>query len=90
MKADAGTSENDLRTMKVSHFAVFTVSLQCTDGVRGVSRGTPRPPTSVTRRKGSFQILRHDNLLGLIGRPHSPAQALAEEREERRWLDWDR
>ncbi len=34
--------------------------------------------------------MRHDDLLGLIGRSHSPAQAQAEEREERRRLDLDR
>ncbi len=33
--------------------------------------------------------MRHENLLGLIGRSHFPAYAQAEEREERRLLDWD-
>ncbi len=34
--------------------------------------------------------MRYEHLLGLIGRSHSPAQAQAEESEERRRLDWDR
>ncbi len=39
---------------------------------------------------GMFPTVRHEHLLGFIGRSHSPAQAQAEEREERRRLDWDR
>ncbi len=34
--------------------------------------------------------MRHEHLLGLIGRSHSIVQAQAEEREESRRLDWDR
>ncbi len=33
--------------------------------------------------------MRDENILGLIGRSHSPAQAQTEEREERRRFDWD-
>ncbi len=39
---------------------------------------------------GRFPSVRHAYLLGLIGRPHFPAQAQAEESENGRWLDWDR
>ncbi len=39
-------------------------------------------------RGGRFPTMRHEHLLGLIRRSHSPAQA--EEREESRRLDWDR
>ncbi len=38
---------------------------------------------------GRFPIVRPEHLLGLIGRSHSPDQAQAEEREERRRLDWE-
>ncbi len=39
---------------------------------------------------GRFPTVRHAYLLGLVGRSHFPAQALAEESEDRRRLDWDR
>ncbi len=39
---------------------------------------------------GRFPSVRHEYLLGLIGRPHFPAQAQVEEREDRRRFDWDR
>ncbi len=39
---------------------------------------------------GRFPTVRHEHLLGSIARSHFPAQAHAEEREERRWLDLDR
>ncbi len=81
--------------MKNHCLTVFTVSLQYTDEVKVVSRGTPRSRTSVTwgiwwlvsaaekdgKSKGRFPKVRHEHLLGLIGRSHSPAQAQAEERE---------
>ncbi len=41
-------------------------------------------------RGGRFPTVRYEHLLGLIGRSHFPAQSQAEEREERRRLDWDR
>ncbi len=39
---------------------------------------------------GRFPSVRHEYLLGLIGRSHFPVQAQVEEREDRRRLDWDR
>ncbi len=39
---------------------------------------------------GRFSTVRHEHLLGLIGRSHFPAQAQAEESEERKRLDWER
>ncbi len=42
------------------------------------------------KRGGRFSTVRHEHFLGLIGGSHSAAQAQAEEREERRRLDWDR
>ncbi len=41
-------------------------------------------------RGGRLPTVRHEHLLGLIGRSHSPAQAQAEERTERRRVDLDR
>ncbi len=69
-----------------------------------MSRGTSRSRTPVTwgirwsvsaaekdkERGGRFPTVRYEHLLGLIGRSHFPAQAQAEERKERRRLDWDR
>ncbi len=52
--------------------------------VVGVCRGE-------RRRKGrGLPIVRHEHFLGLIDRSHSPAQAQAVEREERRWFNWGR
>ncbi len=78
--------------------------MQWADAVKVVSRGTPRSRTSVTwgirwsvsaaekdgeiRRR--FPTVRHEHLLGLIGKSHFPAQAQAEDSEEKRWPDWDR
>ncbi len=98
------SSQKDLRTMKSNRLAVFAASLQCTDEVNVVSRGTPRSRTSVTwgiwwsvsaaekdgERGGRSPIVRHEHFLGLIDRSHSPAQAQAEEREGRRWFNWGR
>ncbi len=67
-------------------------------------RGAPKSRTSViwgiqwsvsTVEKdgesgGRFRTVRHEHLLGLVGRSHFPAQLQAEESEERRLLDWDR
>ncbi len=39
---------------------------------------------------GRFPSVRHEHLLGLIGRSHFPGQAQVEEREDRWRLDWDR
>ncbi len=39
---------------------------------------------------GMFPTVGHAHLLGLIGRSTFPAQAQAEEREERKRLNWDR
>ncbi len=61
--------------MKSNRLAVLAASLQCPDEVKVVARGTPRSRTSVTSG------IQH--LLKLIDRTHSPAQARAEEREER-------
>ncbi len=69
-----------------------------------MSRGIPRSRTSVTwgiwwsvsaavkdkERRGRFPTVKYEHLLGLIGRSHFPAQPQAEERKERRRLDWDR
>ncbi len=74
------------------------------DAVKVVSRGTPKSRTSViwgiqwlvsTVEKdgesgGGFPTVKHDHLLGLVGRCHFPAQVHAEESEERKLLDWDR
>ncbi len=43
-----GNSQKDLRAMKSNCLAVFAASLQCTDEVKVVARGTPRSQTSVT------------------------------------------
>ncbi len=78
--------------MKSNRLAVFAVSLQCTDEFKDVSRVTPRSRTSVSgwsvsaaekdrEMGGRFSTVRHENLMGLIGRPHSSAQAQAEEGE---------
>ncbi len=40
-------------------------------------------------RGGRFPTVKHEHLLGLIGRSHSTAQAQAAEREERRKLEWE-
>ncbi len=90
-------SQKDLRTMKGNRLAIFTASLQCIDKAKVVSRGIPRSQTSVTRgiwwlvsatgndgeRGGRFPTVRHEHLLGLIGRSHSTAQTQADERKER-------
>ncbi len=39
---------------------------------------------------GRFPTVRHEHLLGLIGRSHFPTQTQEKESEERRWHDWDR
>ncbi len=66
-----------------------------------MSSGTPRSRTSVTwgiwwlasaaekdgERGGRFPIMRQEHLLGMLGRSHSPAQDMAEERKKRRRLD---
>ncbi len=39
---------------------------------------------------GRFPTVRYAHLLGLIDRSHFSAQAHAEEREDRRQVDWDR
>ncbi len=65
-----------------------------------MSRVIPGSRTSVTwgnrwsvsaeekdgERGERFPTVRHEHLLGLIGRSHFPAQAQAEEREDRRQL----
>ncbi len=48
IKADVDSSENDWRSMTSNRLAVIAASLQCTDEVKVVSRGTPRSRTSVT------------------------------------------
>ncbi len=75
--------------MKSNRLAVFAASLQCTDELKVVSMGNARSRTSVTwgiwrltsaaekdgEIGGGFPTLRHERLLGLIGRFHSSAQA---------------
>ncbi len=104
MNAVLDSSQKDVRTIKSNRLAVFAASLQWTDAVKVVSRGTPRSRTSVTweifwsvsavekdgERGGRFPKVRHEHLLGLIGRSIFPAQAQVEEREERKRLDLDR
>ncbi len=89
--------------MNSNHLAVFAASLKWADVVKVVPWGTPRPRTSMTwgirwsvsatekdgERGGRLPTVTHEHLLGLIGRSIFPAMAQAEEREERRWLDWD-
>ncbi len=48
MNAVFDSSQKDLRTMNSKRLAVFAASLQWTDAVKVVSRGTPRSRTSVT------------------------------------------
>ncbi len=86
---------------KSNRLAIFLASLQCTDEVKGMSRGTPRSWTSVTwgiwwlasaaeidgERERRFPTVRHEYLLRLIGRSHSYAMAQVEERDERRRFD---
>ncbi len=103
INADEDYSVKDRQTMKNNRIVVFAASLQCTDKVKVVSRGTPRSRASVTwgiwclasavendgERLGMLPTVRHEHLLGSIGRPHSSAQAQAEERGGgRRRLDW--
>ncbi len=104
MNAVFDSSQKDLRAMNSKRLAVFAASMQWADAVKVVSRGTPRPRTSVTwgirwsvsaaendgESGGRFPTVRHAHLLGLIGRSHFSAQAQAEESEDRSRLDWDR
>ncbi len=90
--------------MNSKRLVVFAASLQWADAVKVMSRGTPRSQTSVTwgirwsvsaaENDGEsgwrFPTVRHAHLLGLIGRSHFPAQAQAEESEDRRRFDWGR
>ncbi len=90
--------------MNSKRLAVFAASMQWADAVKVVSRGTPRSRASVTwgirwtvsaaendgERGGRFPTVRHKHLMGLICRSHFHAQAQAEERGERRRLDWNR
>ncbi len=80
--------------MNSNRLVAFAASLQWADAVEVMSRGTPRSRTSVTwrfrwsekdgERGGRFPTVRHEHLLGLIGRSQFPAQVQAEEREEKR------
>ncbi len=90
--------------MNSKRLAVFAASMQWSDAVKVVSRGTSRSRTSVTwgirwsvsaaendgESGGRFPTVRHAHLLGLIGRSYFSAQAQAEESEYRRRRDWDR
>ncbi len=71
--------------MNSNCLAVFAASLQCADAVKVVSKGTPRSVTwgirwSVSAAKkdgergGRLPTVRHEHLLGLIGRFHFPVQ----------------
>ncbi len=98
------SSQKDLRAMNSKRLAVFAASMQGTDELKVVSRGTPRSRTSVTWRirwsvsvaekdgesGGRLPTVWHAHLLGLIGRSYFSAQAQAEESEDRRRLGWDR
>ncbi len=44
----------------------------------------------MAKEEGGFPTVRHERLLGLIGRSQCPAKAQAEEQEAIRRLDWDR
>ncbi len=93
MNAVFDSSQKDLRTMSSKRLAVFAASMQWTDAVKVVSRGTPRSRTSVTwvirwsvsaaendgESGGRFPTVRYAYLLGLIGRSHFSAQVQAEE-----------
>ncbi len=82
--------------MNSNRLAVFAAFLQWANAVKVVSRGTLRSRTSVTwgirwsvsaaekdgERGGRFSTVRHEHLLGLIGRSNFPAQAQDEEREQ--------
>ncbi len=83
--------------MNSNRLAVFAASLQWVDEVKVLSRGTPRGIRWLAsteekdgERGGRFPTVRHEHLLGLIGRSYFSAQAQAEESEYRRRLDWDR
>ncbi len=67
--------------MNSNRLDVFAAALQCTVWW-SVSAGD-----KYGERGGRFPTLRHEHLLGLIGRSHSSAQDQVEEREERRRLD---
>ncbi len=83
--------------MNSKRLAVFASSLQWADVMKVVSRGTPRSRTSVTwgirwsvsaaekdgESERRFPTVRHERLLGLIGRSHFPTQAQSEESEEK-------
>ncbi len=104
MNAVFDSSQKDLRTKKSKRLALFAASMKWADAVKAVSRGTLRSRTSVTwgirwsvsavekeeESGGRFPTVRHEYLLGLIGRSHFTTQAQAEESEDRRRLDWDR
>ncbi len=49
-------SQKDLRTMKSNHLDVFTVSVQCTEEVKVVSRGILRYGISVTRKMWRLEV----------------------------------
>ncbi len=81
--------------MNSNRLAVFAASLQWSDAMKVVSRGTPRPPTSVTwgirwsvpgaekdgESGGRFPTVRHAHLLGFIGKSDFFAQAQKGRRE---------
>ncbi len=83
----------------INSAALFTASLTSTDVVNvvphhlrawpggfGDGRLPPKRPRKVGRG-GKFPKIRHEHLLGLFGRSHSPAQVQEDEREERRLSD---
>ncbi len=98
------SSQKDFRTMNSKRLAVFAASTQWAVAVKVVSRGTPRPRTSVTwgirwsvsaaenkgESGGRVPTVRHAHWLELIAWSYFSAQAQAEESEDRRRLDWDR
>ncbi len=81
-------SIKDWRTMKSTRLAVFAASLQRTDELKNLARGIWW--FGACRRERRRKAVKHEHLLGLIGRSHFPAQAQAEESQGRRRLDFDR
>ncbi len=85
INAVMNSSNKDLWTMKNNLLATIAASLQCTDEVKVVSRGTARSWTYVTWSVSAaviggetgerFPTVSHERLWRLIGRPHSPVQS---------------
>ncbi len=73
--------------MSSKHLAVFAASMQWADAVKVVSRGNPQVSdvgnlVKDRERGGRPQTVRHEHLLGLIGRSHFPTRAQAKRGEK--------